>query len=414
MTHLRARRKAFGRALVLSLQLLAAHPLRTALSLSGLLVCVASLIVMSAVGEGAERRILERLRSMGTNLLIVIAAPAPHVLGRPRQVPVYTALGPIEARAIMQETTLAVAAAPAVTRSVVVHSEGLNTSTVLTGTTPDGLRIRNIQAGSGRLFDEDDDRGQRRVALVGLTVARNLFRGVDPVGRAIRVGRVPFEVIGVMESLGTDPGGIDQDDQVLIPLTTAMRRVLNIPYVHHILVQASSSADLDRLERDVRGILQARLAPRSGTTAPFIIQNQAVLLRTERGAARALSRLTTGVAGLAALLGGIGIVGVMLMSVKERTREIGLRRALGARRRDIGRQFVVESAILAMLGGITGVAAGLAASATAVLLGPWDLVVSWTPALFAVFGSTLLGLVVGTIPAARAARLEPIAALRAD
>jgi putative ABC transport system permease protein len=120
------------------------------------------------------------------------------------------------------------------------------------------------------------------------------------------------------------------------------------------------------------------------------------------------------VAGLAALLGGIGIVGVMLMSVKERTREIGLRRALGARRRDIGRQFVVESAILAMLGGITGVAAGLAASATAVLLGPWDLVVSWTPALFAVFGSTLLGLVVGTIPAARAARLEPIAALRAD
>jgi putative ABC transport system permease protein len=414
MTHHRARRKAFGRALLLSLQLLATHPLRTVLSLSGLLVCVGSLIVMSAVGEGAERRILERLRSMGTNLLSVIAAPAPPALGRPRQVPVYTVLRAADAGAIMLESRLAVRAAPAVTRSVHLRWEALSAATLLTGTTTDGLRIRNMRARSGRLFDEDDDRELRRVALVGGTVARNLFRGVNPVGRAIRIGGVPFEVIGVLESLGTDPGGIDQDDQVLIPLTTAMRRVLNIPYVHHILVQASSSADLDQLERDVRGILQARLAPRSGTTAPFIIQNQAVLLRTERGAARALSRLTTGVAGLAALLGGIGIVGVMLMSVKERTREIGLRRALGARRRDIGRQFVAESAILAMLGGITGVAAGLAASATAVLLGPWDLVVSWTPALFAVFGSTLLGLVVGTIPAARAARLEPIAALRAD
>jgi putative ABC transport system permease protein len=414
MTHHRSRRKAFGRALVLSLQLLVAHPLRTVLSLSGLLVCVASLIVMSAVGEAAERRILERLRSMGTNLLIVIAAPAPPVLGRPRQVPVSTSLRATGADAIMQESPLAVRAAPAVTTSINVQWEGLNTATVLTGTTTDGLRIRNIRAGSGRLFNENDGHEQRRVALLGGTVVKNLFRGVNPVGRSIRIGRVPFDVIGVFASLGTDPGGVDHDDQVLIPLTTAMRRVLNIPYVHHILVQAPSSADLERLEQEVRSVLHAHLAARSGTTAPFIIQNQAVLLRTERGAARALSRLTAGVAGLAALLGGFGIVGVMLMSVRERTREIGLRRALGARRRDIGRQFVVESAILAMLGGTAGVAAGLAVAALAMMLGWWDLVVSWTPALFAVFGSTLLGLVVGTIPAARAARLEPITALRTD
>lgn len=410
----RARHRVIARTLVLSLQLLAAHPRRTALSLSGLLVCVSTLIVMSAVGKGAERRVLEQLRSMGTNLLIVIAAPAPRVLGRPRQVPVYTALAAAEADAIMRESALAVAAAPAVSRPQVVRSEGLNTLTVLTGTTPDGLRIRHMRAGSGRLFDEDDEREHRRVALLGRTVAKNLFGAGDPIGRAIRIGRIPFDVIGVTEPLGTDPGGVDHDDQVVIPLATALRRVLNIPYVHHILVQAPGSNDLERLEQEVRNILHGRLAVRSGTTVPFIIQNQAVLLRTERGAARALNQLTTGVAVLAAVLGGIGIVGVMLMSVRERTREIGLRRALGARRRDIGRQFVLESAILATLGGFAGVATGLAASVIAMMFGSWDLVVTWPPATLALFGSAVLGLVVGTIPAARAARLEPVDALRAD
>jgi putative ABC transport system permease protein len=326
----------------------------------------------------------------------------------------YTVLGVGEAAAIMRESELAVAAAPAVTQPFVIRSDGLHTMTVLTGTTPAGLRIRNIRAGSGRLFDQHDESEQRRVALLGRTVAKNLFGSIDPVGRPIRVGRVPFEVVGVIEPLGTDPGGVDHDDQVMIPLTTAMRRVLNIPYVHHILVQAHSSADLDRLEHEVRNILHGHIATRSGAVVPFIVQNQAVLLRTERGAAHALRRLTAGVAALAALLGGIGIVGVMLMSVKERTREIGLRRALGARRRDIGRQFVLESAILATLGGAAGVGVGLLASVTAMILGPWDLVVSWAPLVLAVVGSMLLGLVVGTIPAARAARLEPIAALRAD
>lgn len=410
----RVRRKAFISSLVLSLQLLAAHPLRTALSLSGLLVGVATLIVMVAVGEGAERRVLERMRSMGTNLLIVIAAPAPRVLGRPRQVPIYTALRVADASAIAEESKLAVAAAPAVNRPVIVHSDGLNTATVVTGTTTDGLRIRNIQADSGRLFDADDDREQRRVALLGPTVARNLFRGLDPVGRAIRLGSVPFEVIGITRSLGTDPGGVDQDDQVVIPLATAMRRVLNIPYVHTVLVQARSSADLDPLEREVRDILHARLAARSGAAEPFIIQNQAVLLRTERGASRAMNGLTAGVAVLAALVGGIGIMAVMLISVRERTREIGLRRALGARRRDIGRQFVLESAILAAIGGAAGVGVGVAAAAAAATLGPWELVISWAPAVLGFFGSTLLGLAVGAIPAARAARLEPIEALQTE
>ena len=194
----------------------------------------------------------------------------------------------------------------------------------------------------------------------------------------------------------------------------AVRRVLNIPYVHTLLVQSRSSDDLERLEREVRNILRARLAVRPGMTEPFLVQNQAVLLRTERGASRAMSRLTMGAAALAALVGGIGIVAVMLISVRERTREIGLRRALGARRRDIRRQFVMESAILAAVGGTAGVCIGVAAAGAVAILGPWDLVISWRPALLGPIGSTLLGLAVGVIPAARAARLEPIVALRAE
>lgn len=250
------------RGLLLSLQLLAAHRLRTALSVSGLIVGVAAVMVMVAVGEGAERRVLDRMRAMGTNLLVVSAAPAPRVAGRPRQVDVDTTLRAGDASAIARESVLALAAAPAVNQSVVVRWEGLNNKTTLTGTTADGLRIRNIRAESGRLFDDQADRGRRRVALLGPTVVQNLFAGVDPVGRVVRVGSVPFEVIGVTRLRGVDPAGADLDDLVVIPLETAIRRVLNIPYVHTLFVQARSSADLERLESEVRDILGRRRAVR--------------------------------------------------------------------------------------------------------------------------------------------------------
>lgn len=411
---LRRRHRQLARGLLLSLQLLAAHRLRTALSVSGLLVGVAAVIVMVAIGEGAERRVLDRVQAMGTNLLVVSAAPAQRVAARPRQVAVHTMLRPADAAAIEQESALAVAAAPAVNRAMVVRWEGVNTTTTLTGTTVEGLRIRNMSAARGRVFEDHDDREGRRVALVGPTVVRSLFGGADPVGRVVRIGNVPFEVIGVTWARGVDPNGADLDDVVVVPLETAMRRVLNIPYVHAVFVQARSSADLGSLERDVREILQGRYPGRSGMLDAFVVQNQAVLLRTERGAARALNQLVVAVALLALLAGGIGILAVMLISVRERTREIGLRRALGAKRQDIQIQFVLESVMLAAGGGLAGVIAGLAAAGGAAMLGPWDLVVSWRAAALGLACSTILGLLIGVIPAARAARLEPIAALQAE
>jgi putative ABC transport system permease protein len=406
--------RGLTRGLLLSLQLLAAHRLRTVLSVSGLLVGVAAVIVMVAISRGAERRVLERVQAMGTNLLVVSAAPAQRVADRPRQVPIYTMLRASDAAAVEQESTLAVAAAPAVNRSMIVRSEGVNTPTTVTGTTAEGLRIRNVSAASGRVFDDQDDRERRRVALLGPTVARNLFGGVDPIGRVVRVGNVPFDVVGVTRARGVDVLGVDLDDTVLVPFETAARRVLNVPYVHTLVVQARSAADLVALERDVRETLDSRQTDRSGMLDTYVILNQATLLRTERGAARAMNQLVVGVALLTLVAGGIGILVIMLMSVRERTREIGLRRALGAKRRDIRLQFVLESAMLAAVGGASGVVVGLAVAAGATRLGPWELVVSWPAAGLGVACSTMLGLLVGTIPAARAARLEPIAALRSE
>ncbi len=404
--------RRLARGLPLSIQLLAAHRLRTAVSVSGLSVGVAALMVMVAAGQAAERRVLDRVRAMGTNVLVVAAAPAPRVAGRSRQVATLTQLRPADADAVAQATRLAAAAAPMVNRVLAAHWEGRNTTVTVTGTTVDGLRIRAIQAAAGQLFDESDDVERRRVALVGRTVARNLFGDAHPVGLQVRLGNVPFDVIGVMRPRGTDVGGTDLDNVIVVPLGTALRRVLNIPYVHALFVQARRTADLAALEAEVREILLRRHRVRSGMPEPFVIQNQAVLLRTERGAARAMQRLTAGVGMLVLAVGALGILAVMSMAVRERTSEIGARRTVGARRRDIRLQFLVESAILAGAGGTAGVALGIIGAALAAFLGPWDLMVSWRAAALGVVCSTVLGLAVGVIPAARAARLDPIQALR--
>jgi len=406
------RRGSFARGLVLSAQLLLAHRLRTALSVSGLLIGVAAVMVMAAIGRGAEQQLRARLQAMGTDLLVISAAPAPRVAGRPRQVNVQTDLSADFAVTLVEEIPAALASAPAVNMSAVLRWEGLNRATGLSGTTAEGLRIRNIRARAGRLFDDTDDREQQRVAVIGPSVARSLFQGVDPVGRITRIGALEFEVIGVAAPRGLDPLGNDLDDFVAIPFQTAARRVHKLNYVDQIYVRARSSEQLEDLEREVRGVLSAHLADRSGVTDAYTIQNQAMLLRAERAATGALNQLVPVVSGIALMLGAIGILTVMLMSVRERTREIGLRRALGASRRNIRTQFVLESGMLGIAGGAVGAIVGSAASAIASYFGGWPLVIAWDAAAIGAMCSFALGLIIGIVPAARAARLEPIAALR--
>ena len=331
--------------LALSLHLMAAHRLRTVLNVSGLLLGVATAMVMDAVGRGAERRVIERVQALGSDLLVVRPAPAPFIAGRQREVTTVTTLTVRDAATLLAESSFAATIAPVVERSLIARWEGRNTTADVMGTTLAGLDISRFVAQTGRAFDEAEERERRRVALLGPRVRRNLFGTLDPIGREIRIGAVPFDVIGVLHSRGTDIGGADLDNVIVVPLQTAMRRLFNIPYVHKIMVQARSSGHLASLETEVREILDRNHPVRSGVAEPFVFQNQAELLRIERGAAREMNRLVVGVTLLAMLLGGVGIVAVMLMSVRERIREIGLRRAVGARRRDIKLQFVGSVAI---------------------------------------------------------------------
>lgn len=401
------------KSLSLSLEILAAHKLRTLLSMLGIVVGVATVILMVSAGKGAEKSILDRIRNMGTNLVTVTAGQARVIAGRQRQMSTVTTLVADDAEAIQKECPAVAMAAAAIDRKMATRWEAEMANTSVLGINPEGLRIRNMAIASGRLFDQDECRGRRRVAVVGPTVVQNLFLGADPVGLTFRIGRVPFEVIGVTEPRGVDANGIDQDDVVIVPLETAMRRLMNVDYIQTVYVQAKSSDVLETAETEIRELLRKR--HRLGDKPDdFTIQNQATLLATERETAQSMTLLIGSVSGISLLVGGVGILAVMLISVRERTGEIGLRRAVGARRSDIRNQFLLESGLLSGTGGLLGAAIGLGSAWIVSTLEYWEIVLSWPAAAVGFLFSVSLGVVFGLYPALRAAALEPIEALRSE
>jgi putative ABC transport system permease protein len=402
-----------SRNIVLSIEILAAHKLRTLLSVTGIVVGVGAVVLMVSAGQGAQKQIVDRIRGMGTNLLVVNAGRTMIIAGRQRQMDTVRTLTVADAQAIAKECPSVVLAAPGVSKKLAVRWEDQDAFTNVAGMNAEGLTIRNITVASGRLFEADESRAAKRLAILGPTASANLFGNTDPVGQQIRIGKVPFEVIGLAAPRGMDVNGADQDDVILVPLETAMRRILNLTYVQTIYAQARTPRLLDTAEGEIAALLRQRHRLRDKPD-DFTVQNQATVLEAERETTGSMTLLIGSVAGISLLVGGVGILAVMLMSVRERTKEIGLRRAVGALRRDIRNQFLFESAMLAGAGGVAGVVVGVGLSWAVSWLGYWPAMISWPAATVAFAFSVAVGVFFGLYPAIRAARLEPIEALRTE
>jgi putative ABC transport system permease protein len=402
------------RGLKVSMEMLLAHRLRTILSVLGIVIGIATVSVMTAVGRGSEQKVMDGIRSMGTNLISISAGKVMLIAGRERQGALVTTLLPQDAAAIQNDASdLVSTVAPAQSKRLPVKFEETGLKTNIVGTTPEFLGIRNLWLESGEMFDDQDDKAVRRVAVVGQTMVRDLFGKTNPLGQTIRIGKVAFEVIGVLAPAGVDINGSDQDDQILVPLRTSLRRVFNVIYLSNVYVQVRSEKQMDQCAARLNEILRERHRLRSKPD-DFTIQNQAQLLDAQRETQSTFTSLTVGVASLSLAVGGVGILAVMLMSVRERVKEIGLRRALGARRGDILFQFLVEAVMLSLSGGIVGVIVGIIATFVVAYFAGWEAILVPQISLFAVAASAGIGLLFGTIPAHKASLASPIHSLRAE
>jgi putative ABC transport system permease protein len=390
------------------------NKMRSGLTMLGIIIGVGAVIAMIAIGSGAKTRIQEQIASMGSNLLIILSGSATSGGFRigTGSVPTLTVE---DAKAIADEISTVKYAAPSLRGGAQIVFENQNWSTLVYATTPEALLIRNWPVVRGRLMNQADIDGTAKVCLLGQTVVENLFGRMDPVGQIVRIKKFPFTVIGVLSLKGQTTWGQDQDDVVYVPLTTGQRLLFGTQFpgtVQSIGVQATGPETMKQAEEEITQLLRQRHRLRPNQENDFFIRNLTEAFSAAEESARVMSILLGAIASISLLVGGIGIMNIMLVSVTERTREIGLRMAVGARGRDILYQFLVEAVVLSLIGGIIGIALGIAASQLISQFFKWPVLLSPPAILLSFSFAGGVGVFFGFYPARKASNLDPIEALR--
>jgi putative ABC transport system permease protein len=392
------------------------NKLRSALTMLGIIIGVGAVIAMVAVGAGAQARVAEQIQSLGSNLIIVLSGSVTSGGARVGQGSQQT-ITEDDAAAIQREIPAVQAAAPSTRGGAQVVYGNLNWSTIVQGVTPEYFEAREWPVVSGRALGPEDVDGSTKVAVVGQTTGLNLFGDDDPVGQIIRIRNVPFTVVGTLSRKGQSSWGQDQDDIILIPLSTSKKKVLgasrsNPRAVSAISVKIRPDEDMAEAESQLRALLRQRHRLQPYQDDDFWLRNLSEVLQTQEESSRVMTYLLAAIASVSLLVGGIGIMNIMLVSVTERTREIGLRMAVGARGRDILTQFLVEATTLSLIGGLIGVALGVAGSRAISYFAEWRTLIAPDAIALAFCFAGAVGVFFGFYPARKAARLDPIEALR--
>ena len=401
-----------GETIGVALGALRANKLRSFLTMLGVVIGVGAVIAVVALGRGAQQSVNARITALGTTLLTIqpgqIYAPGGVASGGDR-----APMKVSDAKALDSAGSAIAAVAPEMERQLQVQYVTTNTSTDVIGTTPNYLQVRKYQIAEGKMFTEGDDRASRRVAVLGASVPDNLgVPAASLVGQNVRIGGFLFEVIGVLATKGSGGGFGDPDDQVLIPLTTAQFRVFGTDRIRQIGVLAKSEVEIPIAMAQIQRTLRREHRLRVGIPDDFRIRNQADFLNTLGETTQIFTFLLSGIAAVSLLVGGIGIMNIMLVSVTERTREIGVRKALGATPKNILLQFLIEAVVLCLLGGLGGIFFGWAGALALSKFGNFNTSVAPSSILLAFFFSGFVGILFGVWPARRAANLDPIQSLR--
>ena len=407
---------SFAAALRTAWRALSTNLLRSMLTMLGIIIGVAAVITMIAIGNGAQQRVEQEIRGLGTNVMLVFSG-SQATAGLRLGAQTGQNLTEEDAQAIALEVPEVQAAAPSSRRSAQVILGNVNWATTIVGTNSNFLEVRDWTLSDGRAFEPEEISGSGKVAILGQTVVKELFGDEDPIDQTIRVQRVPVKVIGVLSPKGQNSSGTDQDDIVLVPISTFRNRIDGrvrgkLKRVGAIFVKVEEGQSMAAAEEGVRELLRQRLKVQTGVPDNFTVRNLTEVLKAQEDSSRVFGLLLAAVAGVSLLVGGIGIMNIMLVSVTERTREIGLRLAVGARGRDILRQFLIEAVTLSVVGGAVGVVLGAVATWAIAEFAGWQVLLSSQAVFLAVGFSAAVGVFFGYYPARRAAALLPIQALR--